>query len=1229
MSNSAQRSTPLPNGVSLLWQRWRRPLWWFAGLLAVLWVIGGLVMPPVLRDLTEKQLAQQLGRQVTLESVSIRPWSLEVTFHGLTVAKANSSEPQFTVRRIYLDAELQSLLRLAPVVDAIAIDEPRLWVQHEIDGGHDIDDILEKLTRPSDNPDQALPRFALFNISVSDGAVVYQDAKVSTTHHIDDLQLQIPFLSNLDSRRDVVTQPHLSFTLNGDRFDSSASATPFADTRHGEAVLNLPDLDLVPYLSYWPRQWPIRPRSGELQLALTVSFEQQDVPKVGVKGQIALRNVSIDERVDSNLTPLFAADQLAIDIEQAEPLAGTVRLRSVTLDRPRLWLGRDVRQKLNLQRIAGAWPKAGPEKQQPNSATPTNPLKLSLAKLALRGGEVQWDDAATSPAMHTALQDIAVDLENLNWPLRETTSFKGHATLLGQALEWSGQSTADQALDATVAFAGLPLQAAHPYVKTVIKPMLEGTLSGDVEVAWRAASDEQAGLRLRVPQLQVDDLALKEGKQTLASLKQLQLLRGEWQAAGNRFSAAELRVESPQVDVSRRADGEWMFEAWLPPQAAVSAARDVPPANWDIDIERLGLTQGRVALKDERPSQPVRLTLDNLNLDLRNFRPLTSRASTSASVLSVAIAAGDRRRVREHGQLRLQGQLRMPEQGLLAPYGLQWTGQVTADRVPLHALEPYIAQYLNLELLRADAGVRGNLDVALEAPGPAVAFNGDVAIEDFHANTLQPSEDLLDWKALNVKGIDFRWAPLRPMTLHVAETVLSDYFARILIDGNGRVNLQDMVRPAQAASTQVQAAAADLDAPAVATTAYIQFGPVRVVNGRVAFADHFIQPNYSANLSEVTGSLGAVSNLSDGAAPILGDLILRGRAEGTAVVDISGKVNPLRQPPVMDIKGVVRGLELPPLSPYTVKYAGYGIERGQLSMEVSYRIDPDGALQASNQVILNQLRFGERQPGSEAPNLPVKLAVALLADRNGVIDVNLPISGSINDPQFRLGPIIVRMIFNLIGKALTSPFSLLAGAFLDGGNETSAIAFSSGLTRLEPDAVKRLDAVAKALNDRPGLQLTLVGHSDLESERDGYRRARLAEWVQAEKRRRLARAGNPVDGQITVGADEYPSLLKEVYRRADIAKPRNMLGLAKDVPQAEMEALLLASIPVSSDAMRELALARAVSVKDYLIEQRVASDRLFLTSEPCEADNSASPPASGSAEGARCRPAVDLRLEAR
>jgi hypothetical protein len=248
-----------------------------------------------------------------------------------------------------------------------------------------------------------------------------------------------------------------------------------------------------------------------------------------------------------------------------------------------------------------------------------------------------------------------------------------------------------------------------------------------------------------------------------------------------------------------------------------------------------------------------------------------------------------------------------------------------------------------------------------------------------------------------LRGLAVAIDPAKPAKIDVAETVLADFFARLIVMPDGRINLQDLLKASSAvagtatatatatatntfatntiaARAQEQGATASkstINAPqtlaagpqatptASASAAIINFGPVSLVNGRVAFSDRFVKPNYSANLSDLTGKLSAFSSVPSGATPTLADLELRGWAEGTASLEILGKLNPLATPLALDITGKVRGLELPPLSPYSVKYAGFGITRGKLSVDVSYLVQPNGQLTAKNKLLLNQLSFGD------------------------------------------------------------------------------------------------------------------------------------------------------------------------------------------------------------------------------------------------------------------------------
>jgi Domain of Unknown Function (DUF748) len=1344
--------TPAAKDRSSVLIRWLRRAAWLLAALLVLWVLAWLVVPPLLKSQAQKIASEKLGRSVTIGAIDFKPWTLELAVSDLTIAKqgapatatgaqASPGTPQISIKRIYIDAEMESLLRLAPVADAIQIDEPVVSLMHLGDGRYDIDDILERLKSPADKPPGEPPQFALYNLNLTGGRVDFTDQSVKKTHELRELTVSVPFLSNLQSQREIKTSPRLAFKLNGSGFDTAAEATPFAQTRKTDATIKLSDFDLKPYLGYLPASLPYRLQGALLNADVKVAFEQTPATVVKLSGTVTATQVRLQEAArPAGTAPagpdLLAFDRLQLTLDDVRPLEQIVKISKVELTAPRIHVTRNRAGQLNLlppaatdatkNGAAGAGNTGASGQnsskngvQKPSTAPP---WKVTVASVAVRDGKLTWlDETLASPAQ-IALANLSLDASRIAVPFVASAplEFKGSLALdpaslaqtvstseaaprvaggkaaRGKAkaaapatasasaapaappattgpaqLNFSGTAT-DQVATVTADLVSWPLKLAAKYVGQFLLPALDGQLDAQLGLNWQAAAaDKPQALQVTSPQLALSNVQLAQGKTSLVSVKRIEVSGADIDVAGQSFKAAKLQLTEPKALVERGTDKSWMYERWMvgrgTPTASVKPAPEAnaakPAPSWAVAINDVGIDNGAMSFSDKAAgSKPVAFEVSALKAQLGNLVLDDRKASPQGKApmpLTASLKLSSGRF--EPGKVDFKGNLG------LGP--VQTQGQLLVSRLPVQAFEPYFADTVNIELLRADASFKGKVAYKQTAAGPQAQVAGDVALEEFKANTLAPSEDLLAWKALSLRGLSVALEPAKATRIDVKETVLTDFFARVIVTPEGRINLQDLLKKpgqasaaaapppaapsedatktiaaragitAAAASNDLQsaekaglqavqaalpgaAASAPAPGPAPAATSaaaasgpapIVNFGPLSLINGKVLFSDRFIKPNYSANLTELTGKLSAFSSEAPKAAvPVPGasapaanaapsvtptvnmaDLELRGRAEGTASLEILGKLNPLAKPLALDITGKVRDLELPPLSPYAIKYAGYGINRGKMSVDVNYIVLPSGQLTAKNKLVLNQLTFGDKVEGAPA-SLPVKLAVALLADRNGVIDLDLPISGSLNDPQFSLGPIIIKVILNVIVKAITAPFSLLANAFGGGGNELSSVSFAAGSTRLAPDAKAGLDKVAKALTDRPALKLTVVGTSNLDAERDGFKRERLDELVRAEKRRVTVKEGGTTSADITISPAEYPALLKEVYKRADMPKPRNVVGLAKDLPENEMEKLLLADIKVSDDAMRELAVQRGVVVKDYLAAANLPADRLFL-----------------------------------
>ena len=1233
--------------------RWLRRFAWGGVALLALWIVAWLGLPALIKWQAPPRLSEALGRNVTIGAVGFKPWSLALSIDDLAIGgRAPADAPLLTVKRALVDLSMASLFKRAPVVEALEIDAPQLRLARTAEGHYDVDDLIARFAPKPDAKPSELARFALYNLQVRDARLSFDDRPVSRVHKIEALQLALPFLSNLPAEVEVKVEPHLAFRLNGTPFDSGAQATPFAQTRSGVLKLTMADLDLAPYLPYAPVGLPVRATHGSVSadLALTFAVPPGGAPSVMLRGTAGAKNLTL---IDAAGAPLLDWQRMQLVLRDVQPLARRLGFDSLRIDGLQLHAVRDAKGHINLLDLAApkgdttvattSVPAASPASGAA-AKSDADGWHVSLGSLELVDTRVLWNDAAVQPAATLQLDGLNVAAKRIEWPITNPIALSVSGALHPQAPNAAASAPAlaeftvagpvtDREARLKVAFKGLALGAFAPYLAQTLLPSADGQLAVQAELDWAGGVDAPR-LKLAIDSATLDALTLREGSGKSAvdavTLKQLVLADVQVDLLARSAMLGSVKLLQPVATVVREADGRLNLQRWMvanpakaTPSAAPAAAASSPA--WRVQLKDLQLDGGRLLLSDAKVGgvkPPLRVEVNALRVALQALEWHGERAMAPGNLqISARIGAPLAPRGKAREQARpFAGAI--DYKGRIGIEPLLVSGKLRLERLPVHLFAPYFADQVQLSLLSAEAGYKGDVNVRRLAAGLDLRAAGDVLLGAVHVATLPDAsapasvdntDELLSWQAFALSGVKFAMKPQGRPQLEIKEATLSDFYSRLVITEQGRFNLQDVTAaPAGAASAPAPegaasesrpvASAASAPAPAAAPEAAplpidIQVGVTKLVNGRVDFSDHFVRPNYSAALTELNGQLGAFSSGSRDPAT----LELRGRAAGTALLEISGQLNPTAKPLALDIKAKATDLELAPLSPYAGKYAGYAIERGKLSMDVAYKIDADGKLEARNQVILNQLTFGDKIESKDATKLPVLLAVALLKDRNGVIDINLPVSGSVNDPKFSVGGIIVKVIINLLVKALTAPFALLSGG---GSDDLSVVEFQSGTALITDGGSSAIDKVAKALTERPALKMTVTGACDPVGERDAFQHAAIETRLLAQARRENLRAGVPAAAAAAasgasapraLSAEEHTRLLQQLYKDTDIPnKPRNAVGFAKDIPPDQMEALLKTRTPVSDDAMRELALQRGLAVRDALIAKGLPSERLLL-----------------------------------
>ncbi len=690
--------------------------------------------------------------------------------------------------------------------------------------------------------------------------------------------------------------------------------------------------------------------------------------------------------------------------------------------------------------------------------------------------------------------------------------------------------------------------------------------------------------------LKVDRVHLKD---TRVDLAQHRVNVGEWAAGPVR------------ANVLRDAKGQL---AWLQPpvlKAPAKAApqnKAVPEAPWVGSVDKLAIEDVALRFEDKAVSPAAIQEIDGFSIRGEGL----GNEPGKKGKLSVA------GRINKKGSLKLDGAVQlMPLNAAL---------KVETVAVPLLPVQPYFSEALNIALTRGQVSNQGEVIASQDKDGLKAAYKGSLTLGDFLAVDKLNSADFLKWKSLYFGGLDVR---LDPMTVNVGEIALADFYSRLILNKDGRLNLADIVRkpagatevaPVKATSENKQAAAKPLETKPAETPAKpplpIKIAKITLQNGTVNFSDYFVKPNYSVNLTKLGGR---VTNLSS-AADTVADMELRGSYANSAPVLIQAKLNPLAANTYLDLKADISGVDMVGFSPYAGKYAGYNIEKGKLSLNVAYKLQ-DRQLSAENRLFIDQFTFGEKVESPDATKLPVNLAISLLKNNRGEIDLNLPIGGSLDDPQFSVGGLVVKVIVNLFVKAVTSPFALL-GSMFGGGEELSNIEFAPGYAAFDDTAGKKLAALAKALNDRESLKLEITGRADPEADKEGIKRVAIERAMKAEKLKDILKKkgeGVSIDS-VEIAQDEYTAYLTRAYKEAKFPKPRNVIGMQKDLPVAEMEKLMLTNLPATAEDVQALAVRRAEAVQSWLVEQgKVPVARIFLLPPKVEVAKSDADKAKSSA----------------
>jgi hypothetical protein len=561
-----------------------------------------------------------------------------------------------------------------------------------------------------------------------------------------------------------------------------------------------------------------------------------------------------------------------------------------------------------------------------------------------------------------------------------------------------------------------------------------------------------ARVRINDIGLNIQQIALGfiDASQPALQIGNLTVSGGSFDLGARSISVSSLELTDGIVDVIRDNDNTLnlvqLFATKKPDQEISEKSPQTESSKpWQFNVDAASLSGFKTRINDltVKPESPL-IELDKIGLTVAGF----DGKSPFPFEISMNVVQG--------GELTASGKI--------DPSGATVESDIVIKDLSMPILEPYLSRTTDITLNSGLFSAKGAFDRGRKGE---ICYQGETGIADLRIIENGTMDTLLGWEQLKTNDLLLK---LNPNRLEIDTLKLIGLEGKFIISEDNKVNVVEAFRNKEGSSS-AEPRPEGVDQKKGGETFPVNISKLRLDDGILDFADLSLRPQFATKIYELNGTITGISS-SPGART---QVELNGRVDEYGSSEIKGEINSFNPKQFTDISVVFRNVDMTDLTPYSGKFAGYKIDSGKLSIDLQYKIE-DSRLLGKNKIVIDTLVLGEKVESPDAVKLPLRLAVALLRDSNGVINIDLPVSGNLDDPEFRYGPLIWKALVNLLSKIVTSPFRLLGSLFGSGEEETlDKVSFDPGENKIPPPEQEKLAKLLEAFRQRPQLTIVITG----------------------------------------------------------------------------------------------------------------------------------------------------------
>lgn len=1168
----------------------------FAGLFILYCLFGYFAVNPLAKKLVPWVAEKKLASIGSVGQVTFDPLRLKATIENFKLTE-KSGAPLAGFAKLVVDFEVSGIFKSAWKFKEISIVDPQALIAISPQGKLNWADLIAKLNEDKTPPDDTIPRLMIQHVSVKLGNIEYVDASRSTPlkSAITPLDFELGQFSTLPQDRGdyliAANFPEQGGTL---KWKGNIGVNPVASN----GLVELNGVKLAKLMKIVKAaNLPLTFNQGDVQTSFGYSFTlPNDKPKLVLsKVTLNLNDVAGD------------APNARLSFKQAS--FTMPRLDFVMNNTPQLQF-----QDLDIKFADFEINSGG----QPLLVLPqvvVNHVSLDLSTRSAKVGQVLLPQGSISAVMS---KGGAVNLQQ---------AFAAPFNQSKMAAVVSLQPSLAKTVDATDTEAPFTLEIAYVQLQhwklafldqTFLNPLQTNVADFNLSLALAMPKD---GVAITQIQSKATGISAKSAaNKQVASLDSIQLSGGEVLVDEQKVSIPSVIFSGLKTQLIKETNKPLNWQTILTPaRNGASTSLASSKTDWAVSLKKVALENANLHFEDRSLTTPVVMDVEKINVEVRDGSLDLKRA--------LPIKAGFK--IKQGGQFSTQGKL--------TPLPFAANFDVKLDHLSLTPFASYINQFAVLTLNQGAADLTGKLAIK-NNKDLALSFNGGFAVNNLNIVEDDGGAPFLSWERLASHSLQVSLAPNR---LQMVELQIVKPVGKFIINQDKSLNVTKFLRnqPATALDAPIKVVVAPsehvampaaggmlaaakssivseakstndkslaptpLNAAAQEDVFPINIETVRIDNAVLEFADLSLVPQFGTNIHSLTGVINGVSTNVASTAQVE----LDGRVDDYGAARIRGSIQPFNITNFTDLKLAFTNIEMNRLTPYSGKFAGRRIDSGKLSVDLEYKIK-QRQLAGENKFVINKLKLGEKIKSADAADLPLDLAIAILEDSDGVIDLELPITGSLDDPQFSYGSIVWKAIRNVLGKIVTSPFRALGKLFGGSGDKLEVITFEAGNAVLSPPELEKIKMVSAALAKRQGLALGIVPAYD-----EGLDIAALKELtVRSTVAEEMGltslegQAAGPIDLNSLKAQKAIDSLDDTLTKKSLLKKLAAKLEKPKEGHYEEALQKLTASMQVTDTDLQTLAKSRGEAIQKALLAAGVSVDRIHVdTPEKYKSDGNA------------------------